>query len=69
MPRRRSLARIVSYVAMGSTFALAVPTASAQVAVSSNDNKVVLDNGVIKVVKNPPPDTVSIIDMKTSPQK
>jgi DNA-binding beta-propeller fold protein YncE len=69
MPRRRSLARIVSYVAMGSTFALAVPTASAQVAVSSNDNKVVMDNGVIKVVKNPPPDTVSIIDLKTSPPK
>jgi DNA-binding beta-propeller fold protein YncE len=46
-----------------------VGPAGAEIAVSSNDNKVTLDNGVIKVVKNPAPDTVSIIDLKASPPK
>ena len=49
---------------------LLVPTAaSAQLAVSSNDNKVMLDNGVNKVVPNAPPDTVTIIDLKVSPPR
>jgi DNA-binding beta-propeller fold protein YncE len=69
MPRRRVFVRIVSYLAVGAVLALAASTASAQIAVSSNDNKVTLDNGVIKVVKNPPPDTVSILDLKASPTK
>jgi DNA-binding beta-propeller fold protein YncE len=43
--------------------------AHAQIAVSANDNKVMLDNGVVKVVPNPAPDTVSIIDLKTSPPR
>jgi DNA-binding beta-propeller fold protein YncE len=43
--------------------------ASAQIAVSSNDNKVTLDNGTVKVVPNPPPDTVTILDLKASPPK
>ena len=47
--------------------ALVTSGAHAQIAVSANDNKVVLDNGVVKVVPNPPGDTVSIIDLKTSP--
>jgi len=45
------------------------PAASAQIAVSGNDNKVVNVNGVVKVVPNPPPDTVSIIDLKASPPR
>ena len=45
------------------------PGADAQIAVSANDNKVMLDNGVVKVVPNAPPDTVSIIDLKTSPPR
>src|SRR5439155_8501531 len=45
------------------------PAVAAQIAVSANDNKVVLDNGVVKVVPNAPPDTVAIIDLRTSPPK
>ena len=44
-------------------------SAAAQIAVSVNDNKMVLDNGVPKVVANAPPDTVAIIDMKSLPPR
>jgi DNA-binding beta-propeller fold protein YncE len=43
--------------------------ADAQIAVSGNDNKVVNVNGVVKVVANPPPDTVSVIDLRASPPR
>jgi DNA-binding beta-propeller fold protein YncE len=43
--------------------------ASAQLAVSANDNKVVLVNGVSTIVQNPPPDTIAIIDLKQFPPK
>jgi len=43
--------------------------ASAQVAVSANDNKATLDNGTNKVVASPPPDTVTIIDLGVKPPK
>jgi len=46
----------------------AVP-AVAQIAISGNDNKVLLVNGVVTVVQNPPPDTVSVIDLKASPPR
>ncbi|MFL5431378.1 MAG: lactonase family protein [Myxococcales bacterium] len=49
--------------------ALAVAPASAQIAVSSNDNKVNLVNGVVKIVADPKPDTVTVIDLKASPPK
>ena len=45
------------------------PCAEAQLAVSANDNKVVNVNGVVKVVPNPPPDTVAIIDLGASPPR
>ena len=45
------------------------PAVSAQIAVSGNDNKVLLVNGVVTVVANPPSDTVSIIDLKASPPR
>jgi len=45
------------------------PGALAQWAVSSNDNKVMLDNGVVKIVPNAAPDTVTIIDLGVSPPK
>lgn len=52
------------------TIALLAPlAAAAQIAVSVNDNKVVLDNGVPRVVANAPPDTVALIDMKTLPPR
>src|SRR5262245_47917539 len=43
--------------------------AQAQIAVSANDNKVMLDNGVVKVLPNPAPDTVSILDLRSSPPR
>jgi hypothetical protein len=43
--------------------------ATAQIAVSANDNKVTLVNGVNTVVANPPPDTVTILDIGVSPPK
>ena len=61
--QRRVFALAVSAVL---TFATA---ASAQLAVTSNDNKVMLDNGTVKIVQNPAPDTVTIIDLKASPPK
>jgi DNA-binding beta-propeller fold protein YncE len=44
-------------------------SARAELAVISNDNKVMLDNGTTKVVPNAPPDTVTILDLKTSPPR
>ena len=43
--------------------------AVAQIAISGNDNKVLLVNGVVTVVQNPPSDTVSVIDLKASPPR
>lgn len=43
--------------------------AEAQIAISANDNKVILVNGAVQVVKNPPADTVVIIDLKASPPR
>ncbi len=56
-------------VAIGAVAALAVAPASAQIAISANDNKVALVNGVSQVVQNPPPDTVTIIDLGASPPR
>src|SRR5262245_34587654 len=41
----------------------------AQLAVSSNDTKVVNVDGVNQIVQNPPPDNVTIIDLGVSPPK
>src|SRR5260370_13588531 len=43
--------------------------AKAQGAISSNDNKVMLDSGVVKVLPNPAPDTATIIDLGVTPPK
>ena len=45
------------------------PVLLAQIAVSANDNKLMLVNGVATVVQNPAPDTVAIIDLKQFPPK
>ena len=55
-------------LALAPTVAL-VSAAGAQIAVSANDNKVLNDNGVVKVVPNAPPDTVAVIDLKVSPPR
>jgi DNA-binding beta-propeller fold protein YncE len=50
--------------------ALVAPCASsAQIAVSSNDNKAVLIDGVNTVPPNPRPDTATIIDLNVSPPR
>ena len=41
--------------------------ANAQIAVSANDNKIALVDGVNTVPANPPPDTVTILDIGVSP--
>jgi DNA-binding beta-propeller fold protein YncE len=46
-----------------------VSPASAQIAVSSNDNKVVNVEGVNQIVENPAPDTATIIDLGVTPPK
>jgi DNA-binding beta-propeller fold protein YncE len=46
-----------------------VPVAYGQLLLSTNDNKVTLVNGVATVVKNPPPDTLTVIDIKSWPPK
>src|SRR5712691_3526669 len=61
-PNRLALIALAAVLALGSL-------AEAQIAVSANDNKVVLVNGSVKVVPNPPPDTVAVIDLKSSPPK
>jgi DNA-binding beta-propeller fold protein YncE len=43
--------------------------AEAQLAVSANDSKVMLVNGVVRVVKSPPPDTATVIDLGTFPPR
>ncbi len=43
--------------------------AHAQLAVSSNDTKVVNVDGVNQIVQNPPPDNVTIVDLSVSPPK
>src|SRR5580658_9623171 len=43
--------------------------AAAQIAVSANDNKAVLVNGVNTVPPNPAEDTATIIDLNVSPPK
>jgi DNA-binding beta-propeller fold protein YncE len=45
------------------TLALMAGTAQAQLAISANDNKVTLRNGVATAVPNPAPDTISLIDL------
>jgi DNA-binding beta-propeller fold protein YncE len=50
-------------------WALHIFPAAAQIAVSANDNKSVLVNGVAGVSPNPVPDTVTVIDLGTNPPK
>jgi DNA-binding beta-propeller fold protein YncE len=58
----------------GAAYALAAlpllsAVATAQIAVSANDHKAKLVDGVNTTPQNPPPDTVTIIDLKASPPK
>jgi DNA-binding beta-propeller fold protein YncE len=48
---------------------LSAGVGEAQLVVSANDSKAVLIDGVNTPVRNPPPDTVTIIDLSASPPK
>ncbi|MEP7030761.1 MAG: hypothetical protein ABI830_07495 [Pseudolabrys sp.] len=48
---------------------LLAASAQAQLAISANDNKQVLINGVGSIVQNPAADTVTIIDLSAKPPK
>jgi len=63
-----TLHRLAPVIALLALVGVASP-AGAQIAVSGNDNKVLLVNGVVTVVPNPPADTVSVIDLKASPPR
>lgn len=56
-------------VAVTLVFVAISAPASAQIAVTSNDAKVMLEDGVVKNVPNPWPDTFAIIDLKTAPPR
>lgn len=68
------LARLVlTLVAAVTTAACATtagPTAPAsRFAISANDNKLMLDNGTVKIVPNAAPDTITVIDLTASPPR
>ena len=56
-------------IALASALLLAAAPAAAQLAVSANDNKQINVAGVGTIVANPPPDTVSVIDMGVFPPR
>src|SRR5260221_590200 len=58
---------IITTVCVALSFAAAA--AWAQIAVSSNDHKVKQENGVTSNADNPTPDSVTILDLGTSPVK
>ena len=49
--------------------AAAIRAARAEIALSANDNKLVLDKGVTRPARDPGPDTLSIIDLSTTPPR
>lgn len=70
MTRRRAVPALLRIaLTLPLVIGLVAQRADAQWAVSSNDNKVRLDNGVVKVVPNPAPDTATIIDLGVTPPR
>jgi DNA-binding beta-propeller fold protein YncE len=61
--------RAILPIVIAAVLATPVGTTHAQIAVSANDNKVLLVDGKVTVVPNPSPDTVSVIDLKSSPPR
>jgi DNA-binding beta-propeller fold protein YncE len=55
--------------ALAAGLLLAAPTARAELAVSANDAKVKLLDGTVTVQQSPQPDTVSFIDLRSTPPK
>src|SRR5262249_30516970 len=65
---RMSLPRLAA-VAVTLAMLSGAELAHAQLLLSTNDNKVALVNGVATVVKSQPPDTLTVIDIKSWPPK
>ncbi len=65
IPSSYASASAIALAAAG--LALAVPGVSAQLAISANDNKVVLVDGVTTVVRPPRPDTITLLDIGAVP--
>lgn len=61
----RNTVTVGAYVA----FSLLAAQAHAQVALSSNDHKVTQENGTTRNVVNPPPDSVTVVDLGALPIK
>jgi len=57
------------FLLLGLALALSVGPATAQLALSGNDSKAVLENGAVCIVPNPPPDTVIILDLSATPPR
>ena len=66
---KRRIGRPVTLVCALAFASLLATGASAQLAVSANDNKAVLVNGANRVPANPSPDTVTIVDLSATPPK
>lgn len=64
---RITKSRVASLGVLGAM--LAVANLSAQIAVSSNDRKQALVGGIVKQIPNPPPDSLTIVDMGVFPPK
>ena len=60
---RRSKHGWLFLATLGAAALFAGAPAEAQLAISANDNKLALVNGVAQVVQNPAPDTITIIDL------
>jgi DNA-binding beta-propeller fold protein YncE len=60
---RRSKLGWLFLATLGAAAVAAGAPAEAQLAISANDNKLALVNGVAQVVQNPSPDTITIIDL------
>jgi len=54
-------------VLLAAVLVLLAPAAPAQLLLSANDNKVVLENGRVRVLREPKPDTLAVIDLGTTP--
>jgi DNA-binding beta-propeller fold protein YncE len=53
----------------GAAFALCAGSASAQLALSGNDNKQVLENGTVRILPNAAPDNIAILDISATPPR
>ena len=58
---------ILSGFALAALLGALPPHAAAQLALSANDNKLVLENGRTRTVRDAAPDTLSVIDLGARP--